>query len=285
MAFLTSQRISALAVQLLSRRLVLPATVSRVAGTEFSGGNGDTVTIRVPQGTAARQQMTPGAVITFDTLDEVPVEVSLKHFYHAIRLPDESLTWEIVDFGRQVLLPQVTAVALRAEDELASVMNALPEDMDINGPDDVDDAVLEASEALDEMDVPADGRFLALSPSLATAFLKTNLLTEVDTSGSSDGLRRAVIGDYRGFTTLKSNGLTRGTGVAYHSTGFAFANRAPIIPDGAVQASVTMQQNIALRQLLQYDPTRLSDQSVISTFAGAALVAADRVFKLGSSES
>lgn len=67
MALLTSAPISALAVELLRRQLVLVATVAKIPGEEYSGPSGGTVTIRVPQPRTANEQVTPGDLITSPT--------------------------------------------------------------------------------------------------------------------------------------------------------------------------------------------------------------------------
>lgn len=286
MAFLTAPSIASLAVNLLTRNMVLPMTVSRIPGGEFAGDNGDTITVRVPQPGAARTQVTPGATITYDNINEVPVDVSLTHLYHATKITDEQLSLEIVNFGQQVTFIQTDAVARGAEDELAGVMNTLPADdtLLLDGSD-IEAKILEAREALGENNVPASDRFLAVSPSVATMLLATDNLSFADAAGSDSALREAIIGRYRGFTVVESNALDSGVAVAYHRSGFTFANRVPVTPNGANDSATATVGGVGLRQIFQYDPNTLSDASVVSTFAGAALVDADRVYKLDTGES
>ena len=63
MAVLTAQGISGVALELLTRMLVLPRTVASVPGTEFAGANGDTITVRVRLPRTAKVQETPGSAI------------------------------------------------------------------------------------------------------------------------------------------------------------------------------------------------------------------------------
>lgn len=273
MAVLTAKGISALAVEMLTRKLVLPNTVSRIPGDEFGGGSGDTVTVRVPQPTTARKQATRGATITYDDVNEVPVDVKLEHLYHAKRISDQELTFDIANFGRQVTLPQVEAVAAGAEAELATVMNGLTSQLSINADgSNIEAVILEAREMLGRADVPADGRFMAVSPEVATFVLALPNLSEVDKAGDGSALREAIIGRYRGFTFVESAGLTAGGAVAYHRSGFAFANRPPVTPQGATSSATHQAHGISMRQIFQYDPHILSDASVLSTFAGAGVV-------------
>ncbi|HEX7160538.1 MAG TPA: P22 phage major capsid protein family protein [Trebonia sp.] len=281
MAFLTAKGIAQTAIALLSRNLVLPMTATRVSGDEFAGSNGDTVTVRVPVPTTARTQASPGTTIDYDTLSETPVDVQLAHLYHATKITDEDMSLALEQFAEQVTLKQVKAVATRAEDQLAGVMNTLVMDLSVaTGGADVEAIVLQARELLGENDVPSGDRWLAVSPQFATYLLSISKFTAVNESGNSSALRDAMLGRLYGFNIVESNGLTAGTAVAYHSSGFAFANRSPVVPRGAADSATAVESSIGLRQIFQYDPDSLSDASVVSTFAGAALVDADRVVKI-----
>lgn len=293
MAVLTAQGISSLAVELLTRTLVLPMTVSRIPGEEFRGSNGDTITVRVPQPSTARTQATPGATITYDDVSEVPVDVTLSHLYHAKLVSDQELSLQLEDFGRQITRPQVAAVATRAENLLGTAMNNLDAagTIDVDGGN-IEEIVLEAREALTRANCPLDGRYLAVSPEVATFVLALQNLSEVDKAGNTTALREAVIGRYRGFWVVESNGLDTGTALAYHRSGFAFANRIPVVPRGVNDSATAEAGGIGMRQIFQYDPGKLSDATVVSTFAGAAAVSDDasgltfpRVFKMETAAS
>jgi len=275
-AQLTAQGISRLAVELLSRQLVLAATVATVDGGDFAGANGDKITVRVPQPATAREQTNPGDTITWDDLNEVPVTVALKHLYHATRISDQALTWSLVDFGRQITLPQVQAVAKKAEDQIAAVINSRTTDIEVSATgSDVDAAVLEARTTLGRNEAPMGDRYLAVSPEFAELILAQENFSRVDASGSSSALREAVIGRYRGFWVVESSGIDPGEAMAYHKSGIVWANLRPASPGGAAKTATHSEGGITLRQILHYNPLILSDQSVVSTFAGAALVAED----------
>jgi P22 coat protein - gene protein 5 len=288
MAFLTSDRISALAVELLTRSIVLPMTVSRVPEGDFNGGAGDTVLVRIRQPGNARVQASAGAAITYDTLSETSVPVVLRSLYHATKVTDQDLTLNLVDFGRQVLSIQTDAVARGAEDEVADVIN------DVAADDTVDEAdpgstagiaetkgiILAAREALASANVPLGGRWAAISAEFATRVLSVPEFTRVDNSGSDQALRRAVIGTLFGFTFVESNAVEAGSAAFYHGSAFAFATRTPATPAGAADAATAEVNGVGLRHIRQYDPDHLSDASVVSTFGGASLVDADRVYKV-----
>jgi len=290
MALVTAQGVSSLAVALLTRSLVLPMTVARVPGGEFAGDNGDTISVRVRTPRTARTQATPGATITYDALNETSVNVQLSHLYDAARLTDEDLSLNLVDFGVQVTEPQVASVAIGAEDKLASVMNSLTAEASFAAtadPDDTDQKILAAREALSEADVPAGDRFLAVAPDITTRLLSVDKFVRADAVGDGTAIREATVGRIYGFTVVESNALDAGTAVAYHRSGFVFANRTPVPPRGlpSNQTATATSGGVSMRQIFQYQPDILSDASVLSTFAGAAVVDADRVFKLDTATS
>ena len=278
-SFVTAGRVSALAIPLLSRQLVLPMTVARISGGEYAGDNGDTVTVRVPVPGAARNRADDNGGITYDDISEASVTVELEHLYHATRVSDEELSLELVDFATQVTAIQVDAVARGAEDTLATVMNdVVADDGDVD-PLELEDAILEARESLTKNDVPAGDRYIAHGPEVTTALLAIDKFVRVNESGDDGALRDATVGRLYGFTFVESNALDAASAVAYHRTGFAMANRAPVAPRGANDTATATAGGLSLRQIFQYAPDVLSDASVLSTFAGSNVVDADRVYK------
>ena len=285
MAVLTAQGVSSLAVSLLVRQLSLPMTVSRIPGGEFAGDNGDTITVRVRTPRSARTQTNPGDAITYDALSETSVDVKLAHLYDATRLTDQDLSLNLVDFGVQVTQPQTASVAIGAEDKLAAAMNAVSADDSFAATASADDTkacVLAAREALSEADVPAGDRYLACAPDIITRMLSVPDFVRADAVGDGTAIREATMGRIGGFTVVESNGLTAGTALAYHMSGFVFANRVPVPPRGVApsQVGTATTGGIGLRTLFQYQPDNMRDASVVSTFAGAAVVDSDRVYKL-----
>jgi hypothetical protein len=282
MSFLTAERISALVVELLARSIVLPGTVNRVPGTDYTGSGGSTK-VRIPQPRSAREQLLPGDPITYAAIDELSIDVVLSHWYDAVLISDEALTLEIVEFGKQVLTPMISAVVEAGEDQLAGAMNALAADASFalaESEADTKDVLLAARETLTKNKNPAGGRFLAVSPEIATRLLSVPEFVKVDESGSVSALRDATIGRIYGMTVFESNALTAGTALSYHRMGFAFATLAPAIPRGAGFAAAEMKDGIAIRTVMDFDPGVLSDVLAISTFGGASLVDALRVHKM-----
>ncbi len=276
---LTSAPISRLAVALLRRQLVLAGTVLRVPGGEYSGPSGGTVTVRVPVPRQARTQ-TAGQAITYDAIDEVSVNVQVAHLYNAALVSDEELSLTLENFGQQVLAPAVAAVAEGAEDELVTVMNGLAADGTIQwaaaaDPDADKATVLAIRQRLTENGCPAGNRYVAVSPSIATRLLSIDSFVEADKRGSTTALQQAIIGQVYGLTFVESAGITTDTAVAYHQSGFALASLSPVAPGGGADSTTAQDGGLSVRHLLAFDVDHLSLASVVSAFAGAAVVDED----------
>ena len=280
MDVLTAQGIARVAIPLLTRTLVLPRTVTMVPVSGFAPPNGETVTIRVRQPRTARTQGTAGAAITYDDQNEIPVDVSLSHLYDAYHVTDEDLSLSLEDFASQITEPQVASVAVGAEDELATAMNGLAADasFDLTATAADTKAKLQgARETLSNNKVPPSDRWLACAPDIITRLLDVDEFVRADAlgDGRSSALRDAMPGRIYGFNVVESPGLTAGTAIAYHRSGFVLATKQPSEPRGANETATISRDGINIRQIFQYDPDVLSDASVLSTFAGAAPVYED----------
>lgn len=272
MAVLTAKGIASLAIPLLNRSLVLGRTVSIASSDEFAGPNGETLTVRVPQPGTARVQINRGDALVADDVVEVPVDVAMKHLYHLKNLTDQEATFDLESFASQVTTVQVSAVATSAEDQLATVMNALTAD-------DADVAVtaagfkaagLVARAFLSKADAPAGDRWLACGPDFANVIL--DFLDTRETPNTDSAIREAILGRVFGATAFESNGLNADEAVMYHRSGFVWANRQPNVARGAADAFGLANQGVALRQVFQYATANAQDQSLLSTFAGASAV-------------
>lgn len=291
--FLTAPQIAATSLGLLRRDIVLPATVFRDVESGFTTGAGATVNIRKPATAVARTYTdtlrTAGTPITVDDLTETLVPVVMDtHIYSAVACTDEQLTMSIANFGAQVLEPQTSIVAETSENVLATKMNALAGSLVIakNGSD-VHAQIIAARMALNKANVPIGDRYLAVSPEVEAALLvdPDRRLVTYDGGGpkGQDALTNAIVGRLYGFTIVTSNALTAATAIAYHRTAFAFVMRAPVVPDGAPFGQSAADRGIAMRWIRDYDSGFLRDRSIVSTFAGSAVLDANRAVKLTTS--
>jgi hypothetical protein len=279
-------RVARIALGVLARQIVLPATVYRDAESDFSGQTGDTITIRKPAVLTARTYSSRSNPIVSDDVTESGVTVSFGDpLYSSVVLPDEAAEFEVVDFAAQVVAPQLRAVGEGAEEKLADVFNAFTTAEDIavtisGETSDVLNRIVDAGAVLNTAKVARANRFLAVDPVFEALLLKTDLVRRVDQSGTDTALLQAIISKLFGFTIVGSNALDEGTAVAYSREAFAFVMRSQKIPQGAVMGSNMSYGGLALRWIQQYDPNYLQDQSVVSALAGVATLDATRAVKL-----
>lgn len=278
MALLTAAQISSVMIELLTRSLVLPMTCTPQPGGDFSGPNGASVTVRLRVPRTARTQATPGASITFDAMAEVAQTVTLAHKYNGTNLTDEDLTLNLEDYAMQIGEPLVSSITDAAEEQVAAAMNGLTAQASFATSATEADTraqILTARQTLTSNKVPLSGRYFACSPQIATRVLSLPEIIQADQRGDGgSALREAVIGRAYGFTFVESGALTAGQAVAYHRSGFVFANRTPV-PANGVDSSAQTVQGVGLRAIRQYNPENLSEQDVVSTYIGAAAIAED----------
>ena len=228
MGLLTSAPISQLAVQLLRRELVLAATVTRVPTAEYAGPSGGTVTLRVPVPRTARNQASPASAITYDAMEEYAVDVTMTHWYNGALIGDEDLSMTIQDFGVQILVPAVAAVAEAGENEVADVMNgAAAGSRHRVGRQPVRHVgqghrARHPGEA-DHDKVPAGDRYVACAPDIVTRLLAIpNFVVAANRGDGGSALESATIGTVYGLTFVESSAIDAGSAVAYHKSGVAF---------------------------------------------------------------
>lgn len=78
-----------------------------------------------------------------------------------------------------------------------------------------DDVLVPLSVKLDEANVPTEGRWVVLPPWLHGRGLSDDRFIRADASGTTSGLRNAIIGSAAGFDIYKSNNVVNSSGVVY----------------------------------------------------------------------
>jgi hypothetical protein len=296
-SFLKPEVIAAAALGLLERELVLPRLVTRMGINDFRGAADDTVTIRVPARTTAREYewRTRVSPIVLDELSETSVAVTLsKHPYSAVAVTDEELTLDITSFGEQVLRPQIRAVAEKLETYVYSAMDGADLHWPVIAPgagdspggggttaeydNDAKDilvALVEARRRLNVKNVPVAGRVIVVGADIEAILLNGSQLLDASAAGSDGALRDAQIGRLYGMPIFTSNALPTDEAWVFHPSAFVLANVAPTVPEGVTMGSSQSFEGLAMRWIRDYDPNYLRDRSVVSAFAGYASVEED----------
>jgi len=274
--FLKATAVRDNALRALALMTNIAPTVWRDAGGSFRGALGDAVTIRVPAYTEADERnMRNGGSRTRRGLFESKVVVTLdKNLYRDVPLTDPEQTLDIMSFSRQVANPVLESIARGIEKYL--VANAIStgtyaHQVSIN-PEKPLAAITQARTKLNKSNVPATNRSLAVGADVAEVLLNAEILTAVDQSGSSEGLREGVIGRLRGMPVIESNSIAPDKGYAYHQSAYALSLQAPIVPDGAPAGFTATQDGFAIRMVQVMDSSTLDNILAADVFIGAGQV-------------
>jgi hypothetical protein len=294
--FIKPTVIANMVLGLLERELVLPRLVTRLGIEDFRGAYNDTVNVRIPAYTTAREQTwRSGSAITLDELTQSSFAVTLnKHPYSAVAIQDEELTLDITNFAAQVLNPQIRAVAEKLESYVYSAMTGAdlhwptitPSAGDSpggggttaeydNDAKDVLVALNEANRRLNVKNVPRSDRVIVLGADVEAILLNGSQLLDASSAGGDDALRNAMVGRLYGMPVVSTNSIPSYEAWVFHQSAFILAQVAPIVPDGVVTGATASSDGLAVRWIRDYDPTTLRDRSVVSAFAGYASVEED----------
>jgi coat protein Gp5 len=286
--FVKAQKITATALGLLQREIVLPQLVWMDATTaaDWVGNAGDTVSIRVPARTTARTRQLRAArgtasegegIITMDNLVETKVDVTLDEaIYSAVPTTDEEETLDIVSYGTQILTPMVRAVAEGAENKIAKTMQDATYATTISGisSSNTFEKMVDARQALNEANVPMTERYVVLGTALESMFLKDPHLSHFDQSGDNNALRDATIGSIAGFgRILVSQAIEPNEGYAFHRTAYSAVMVAPKIPSGASFGARQSLAGVGMRWIKDYDFRNASDRSMVDVYMGCNIIA------------
>lgn len=284
--FLKPEVIVNTALGMLVDELLLARLVTRKAGADFVGAKDDTINMKISAILDAREygwRNNRSSPIVTDDLTELSIPVTLsKDPYSAVSVTDEQLTLDISDFGSEVLLPQIVAVATKLDSYVGTLMSsgtdyATTLTVDEDTDDLLDDLVIPARKALNLANVPSRDRVLVLGADVEAWALKHDLLKKVNESGSSSVLRNAVIGELYGFKVVGNvNNIDADAAYAFHPSAYVFANMAPAVPTGVSAGASASHEGFALRWIRDYDAMYLRDRSVVSSFAGTASIEDER---------
>lgn len=275
-------KIVSTALAMLMRELVVARTVwtDAVNGTDFTGALNDTVTVRMRGRSAANTRvLRAGTPVAPSSIVEFPVPVTLTtDVYQSVPVTDEEMELDIVDFAAQVLTPQIEAVAIGIEDEIAAEITGATyeatQQLVLNEVDPYLTAVA-ARKRLNDANVPKGNRFWLVGSGVEAALLSSDRFVKADNIGAEraeNAFSEAIVGRVAGFTVLQANAIDEDASYAYHKTAFIAATRAPRKPDGAAFGQGVSLNGIAMRWIKDYDYLATTDRSLVNTWIGTASV-------------
>jgi hypothetical protein len=276
--FIKATKVVRTALGVLERETVLPNLVWRDAAGGFEGVYNDTVSIRLPAYVTARTRALRAAgPITIDELTEVKVDVTLdKDVYKGIKVTDENMTLDIVDFGTQVLGPILRSIVTGVEDELvdtiAGATYALSETFSEADPL---GSVLKARKDLNKAYVPMNDRVFACGADIEELILKDLANRESGAPSAENALQDATVAKYGGFRIVSVPAFAPDEAYAFHKTAFVLSSRAPVKPDGASWGASMSAGGFAIRVIKDYDASNLADRCIGNCYIGSDVVLDD----------
>lgn len=259
--------------------------VTRIDGNGFVGALNDRLWFEFPGVTIARdytwrQRLDP---IIFDEIARTKQYVKLDtHTYQGVRFTDEEEKLDLDSYARQILFPQVdalatkldtkTVTALRAADWAVTTLELGPSAGSVTG-DEVGDTALKQAlkvkAALDAAGCPDGGRFLIAGANTFVWLVGSKALKDYDVNQATTAFRRGVFGIIAGMEVVDGTGILGDDEfVVVHPSWGVLANVAPSVPTGVTWGVRQQYQGWSLRAVRQYDLSYLSDRSVVSTFTG-----------------
>lgn len=279
--FITPTLIARTALATLHHSMVLANLVWRDFDADFTGTQGDTVTIRKPAVFTA-EEFSRSAGITLQTITENSTTISIDTIANvSVVVTDEQMTLSIEDFQTQVLNGMVVAIAEKIDGDLAELLIDTAEGAGGGGT--VDGSVTptaayrSALSKLGRSKIPLTDRYGVLSPEAHAAVLGEDKLIKVNESGTSNALRQAIIGDLLAFVNYTSGVFGAGPGdrgqadgALFHKQAVALAVRPLNTPKGVASSQVAREDfgGLSMRVIYAYDNTHKQDEVSVDVLYG-----------------
>ncbi|MFI6485162.1 P22 phage major capsid protein family protein [Nonomuraea sp. NPDC050663] len=282
--FLTPQKIASAALATLYETCVMAQLVHRDLDQDFAGKQGDTVNVRKPA-TFDAYEYDRSQGIQIQNATETAIPVTLNHFADvSFAVTTEELTLEIEDFATQLLTPAMEAIAQKIDRDLLALRDDITQEVGVVlDPNihtwDKPQVLIDADRVLNERNVAPTQRSAVIGPQIKANWLSDPLFHQVDTSGTTDGLREASLGRrVFGFDPYSTQNIKRPAqvsgnsksevGVAFHRTAFCLVTRPLVLPQGAARATVANYKGFSLRVVIDYDIDLKQDVCSIDTLYG-----------------
>ncbi|GAA0627307.1 hypothetical protein HPO96_36960 [Kribbella sandramycini] len=288
----TAPDVVKLATALLTQDLVLAQTINRDYEDNYDGGKGTTVNVRVPAALKARRRDltnsgTTGQLAAFvvDSLAETTFPIALSgNPYSKVALNQREMTFDLENFGEQVLAPQVDALGEDIESLVAETMIALPEATTFAySATDPTKLFTAVRKALRDNGVPVTGLRAAVGTKVWQDMADAKVF-----SASTQASNPLVPGQENvgGFACFETNRIDDEQVVFYHRDSFTLAVRAPEAPTGdEVYAASLSTGGFSLQHIRDYDSSIGQHTSLVQTFTGCSYQQFRNIDRSGSTAS
>ena len=291
--FITPSVIARRGLATLYNNTVLSNLVWRDFDPDFTGKQGDTVTIRKPAVFTA-ESFNRSSGVTLQDATESSTTVALNTIGNvSFAVTDEDMTLKVEDFENRLLVPAMEALVQKIDGELAEALIDAAEGSGGGGTATMSsvasDAIVKSRTTLGRNKLPTTDRHAVLSPEGAGVALADTLFVQADKSGATDGLREGSIGRVFGFDTYESQVFGYGAGdrgqadgVAFHRSAVTLAVRPLDVPRGisADKVAVENYKGLSLRTTYSYNPTKKQDEISCDILYGIATTRKEGVVQL-----
>ena len=281
--FITPSIIARRGLATLYNTTVLSNLVWRDFDPDFTGKQGDTITIRKPAVFTA-EEFNRASGVTLQEVDEDSTTVVLNKIANvSFAVTDEEMTLEVDDFQNRLLNPALEAIIQKVDGDLAEALVDAAEAAGGGGTSTLSqvasDCIIDARGKLSRNKLPTTDRHAVFSPEAVGKALSDELFVQADQSGSTDALREASVGRVFGIDTYESQvfGLGAGDrgvadGVAFHRSAVTLAVRPLEAPRGlpSTQVAVENYKGLSLRATYDYNSTKKQDEVSVDLLYGIA---------------
>lgn len=292
--FETPAQAASVVANLAAEDAFLSALVSRNFANDLMGGGkgGAPISIKQPTTLIARERGIDDktSAITLDEIAENSTTLNLDrtHLYSAVSLSEADLTLNLKDFTSQVLRPQAESIVADLEEKVAAALLGVPETELVDQPS-PDGGTTPATyhaydpanptayftqirKALRKNGVPVSGLNMVVGAEVYANLLDAKALEDASQSGSTAALREGGVGRVRGFNVVENTRVPDTEILAFHRDAVTLATRAPVTPSGASFGATVAEKGFSLRYIRDYLPDNTVERSMVSTFAGVAIL-------------
>lgn len=260
----------------LEEQLVMQPLVYTDVTSDFASARvGDTINIRKPAVFESKKFVRASGIEIQDaTESKVPVTVDQFDTVD-FEVTSEDFMLSIDDLDERLITPAAFAIATGVDQQILTLRDDITQEVGVIVPNDVyrtreytnPRVLVGAGGVLNAAKVPQSERRAVIGPEIQAAWLDTDDLQHVNTSGTTEALREAYLGRrLSGFDPYWTQNVARAeapapgaatteVGVAFHRTAFAFASAPMLLPPGA-EGAVQSRNGLNIRVTWAYDINR-----------------------------
>ncbi|MCQ9385122.1 hypothetical protein [Brevibacterium moorei] len=273
------------AVDALGDTAVASNLVTKQGFEKFLGVEGDTISMRVKGTLPVREygfRNDRSQPIVTDTIKDtvVNVKIDLTHNYSALKLIDEDKLFDFDGSWGDLFARQIEALTNYNEFKVINQIHNAPVEylgiVDVTAAsikeetekhrDPIFNAIVDAKAAIKKMRTPEASFTCLCGSNFAAELIKSNRLVFAEGDGSA--LSTATLGSIAGVTFVESNIIPEDEAYIFAKSGFVLYNAAPPAPTSAPYTASASAGGFALRWIMDYDTSFLTDRSVYDTYVG-----------------